>query len=94
MRLREVQYYPPRGLPTKVSDPVDLNQLNALRLNADQNGTTCPYRLVGNDDLVDQWIVFGHANGLLDVEWEGQLIQLAQMPRGDATRKLFANDKV
>ena len=93
MRLRECQFYPRRDLPVNPEDPIDLHQLAALRLSQDREDTACPFRLVGNDDHVDSWITFGHANELLTVEWQMQLDQFAQMPRGDATRKLFANDR-
>ena len=92
MRLRELQYYPRRKTPININSPLDLVQLDAIRREHNRSNSDLPYDIIGNDELVESWIIFGRAKGLLTMEWTAQLDKLAEMGRGPSNKIVMAND--
>ena len=71
---------------------MDLVQLDAVRRETNGPNSALPYSAVGNDEFVDNWIVFGQAEGLLTEELTMKLDRLAELGRGPSNRLLMEND--
>ena len=92
MRLQELNYYPRRRAPVNINSALDLVQLDAIRREHNRFNRDLPYDIIGNDQMVDDWIVYGEAQSLLTPEWTARLIELVHMGRGPSNRLLMAND--
>ena len=92
MRLQELQFYPRRRAPSNINSALDLVQLNAIRQEHNRFNRDLPFDIIGNDSLVDDWIVFGEAEGLLTPDWTAHIVELVLMGRGPANRLLMTND--
>ena len=73
-----------------ISDTVSLDKFQEIRLEMDNEPTNgYSYAVIGNDDMVDQWVDHGVRENFLDGFWKLELDELVHLDRSRANQRLM-----
>ena len=89
-RQYDFSHRPELQRPWTIADTVSLDKFQEIRLENDNEATYgYSYAVVGNDNIVDQWVAHGVETGLLGGFWQVELDGLVRMDRSQANQRLM-----
>ena len=83
-------FRPELSHPTSITDTISLEKFQQVRVDNDHEASHgYSYAVLGNDDVVDQWVNHGIETELLGGFWRLELDSLIKMDRSQANQRLM-----